>query len=43
MPESVATFETIIAGVVVAVFIALLLLETEFPLRQTKRSAPDVK
>jgi sterol desaturase/sphingolipid hydroxylase (fatty acid hydroxylase superfamily) len=38
MPESVARFESVIAGVVAAVFVALLLLETGFPLRQTKRS-----
>jgi sterol desaturase/sphingolipid hydroxylase (fatty acid hydroxylase superfamily) len=38
MPESVATFETVIAGVIAAVFIALLLLETGFPLRRTKGS-----
>lgn len=38
MPESVATIETVIAGVVSAVFVALLLLETGFPLRPTKRS-----
>jgi sterol desaturase/sphingolipid hydroxylase (fatty acid hydroxylase superfamily) len=34
----VPAFETVIAGVVAAVFVALLLLETGFPLRQTKRS-----
>jgi sterol desaturase/sphingolipid hydroxylase (fatty acid hydroxylase superfamily) len=37
MPEYVPTFEPVIAGVVAAVFVALLLLETGFPLRQTKR------
>jgi sterol desaturase/sphingolipid hydroxylase (fatty acid hydroxylase superfamily) len=38
MPEFVATFETITGGVLAAVFVALLLIETRFSLRQAKRA-----
>jgi sterol desaturase/sphingolipid hydroxylase (fatty acid hydroxylase superfamily) len=37
MPEFAPTFETIIGVVVAAVFVALLILETRFSLRQPKR------
>ena len=38
MPEFVASFEIVIGGVMAAVFLALLIVETRFPLRQAKRS-----
>jgi sterol desaturase/sphingolipid hydroxylase (fatty acid hydroxylase superfamily) len=38
MPEFARTFETLIGVVVAAVFVALLILETRFSLRQPKRS-----
>jgi sterol desaturase/sphingolipid hydroxylase (fatty acid hydroxylase superfamily) len=38
MPECAPTFETVIVGVVASFAVALLLLETRFPLRQAKRS-----
>lgn len=38
MPEFVPTFKTVIPGVVAAVFVTLLLLETRFSLRQAKCS-----
>jgi sterol desaturase/sphingolipid hydroxylase (fatty acid hydroxylase superfamily) len=37
MSEFVPRFETVTAGILAAVFVALLLLETGFPLRQAKR------
>jgi hypothetical protein len=38
MPEFALTFETLIGIVVAAVFVALLIFETRFSLRQPKRS-----
>ena len=38
MAEFVPAFETVIAGVVAAVVVPLLILETRFSLRQAKRA-----
>jgi sterol desaturase/sphingolipid hydroxylase (fatty acid hydroxylase superfamily) len=38
MPEFAPTFETLIGVAVAAIFVALLILETRFPLRESKRA-----
>ena len=40
MSEFVPTFETLAGGVLAAVYVALLIVETQFPLREAKRPKP---
>ena len=40
MSESGPTFETLAGGVLTAVYVALLIVETQFPLREAKRPKP---
>jgi sterol desaturase/sphingolipid hydroxylase (fatty acid hydroxylase superfamily) len=40
MSEFVPTFETLAAAVLAAVYVALLIVETQFPLREAKRPKP---
>jgi sterol desaturase/sphingolipid hydroxylase (fatty acid hydroxylase superfamily) len=41
MSEFVPTFETLAGGVLAAVYVTLLIVETQFPLREAKRPKPE--